>query len=40
MRIDDPNMNDSLTLGLRRLNSLAKILKKRRIDNGYACTVK
>ncbi len=33
-RIDDKSMNDSLTLGLRRLNKLAKILKKKRIDNG------
>ncbi|XP_048454363.1 exosome complex exonuclease RRP44 [Rhincodon typus] len=34
MRIDDESMNDEVTLGLRRLNKLAKILKKRRIDNG------
>ncbi|XP_072884204.1 exosome complex exonuclease RRP44 [Hemitrygon akajei] len=34
MRIDDANMNDEVTKGLRRLNKLAKILKKKRIDNG------
>ncbi|KAM4797362.1 exosome complex exonuclease RRP44 [Rhinophrynus dorsalis] len=34
MRIDSPDMNDEVTKGLRRLNKLAKILKKRRIDNG------
>ncbi len=34
MRIDDPSQNDGVTQGLRRLNSLAKILKRRRIDNG------
>ncbi|KAM4701510.1 exosome complex exonuclease RRP44 [Discoglossus pictus] len=34
MRIDSPSMNDEITLSLRLLNKLAKILKKRRIDNG------
>ncbi|XP_067890391.1 exosome complex exonuclease RRP44 [Heterodontus francisci] len=34
MRIDDGSMNDEITLGLRRLNKLAKVLKKKRIDNG------
>ncbi|XP_072114895.1 exosome complex exonuclease RRP44 [Mobula birostris] len=34
MRIDDENMSDEVTKGLRRLNKLAKILKKKRIDNG------
>ncbi|XP_078402118.1 exosome complex exonuclease RRP44 [Cetorhinus maximus] len=34
MRIDDENMNDEVTLGLRGLNKLAKILKRKRIDNG------
>ncbi|XP_077200108.1 exosome complex exonuclease RRP44 [Paroedura picta] len=34
MKIDSPNMNDDITKSLRGLNSLAKILKKRRIDNG------
>ncbi|XP_067842648.1 exosome complex exonuclease RRP44 [Heptranchias perlo] len=34
MRIDDDSMNDEITMGLRRLNKLAKILKKKRIDNG------
>lgn len=35
LRIDDPNMNDSVTKALRLLNHLAKKLKKTRIDNGY-----
>ena len=34
MRIDDPNQNDNVTVGLRGLNHLAKILKKKRIDAG------
>ncbi|XP_041055302.1 exosome complex exonuclease RRP44 [Carcharodon carcharias] len=34
MRIDDENMNDEVTLGLRSLNKLAKILKRKRIDIG------
>lgn len=34
MRIDDENMIDEVTKGLRRLNKLAKILKKQRIDKG------
>ncbi|XP_028655451.2 exosome complex exonuclease RRP44 [Erpetoichthys calabaricus] len=34
MRIDDSSMNDEITLSLRGLNRLAKILKKRRIENG------
>jgi len=34
MRIDDQSMNDDVTLGLRRLNDLAKILKQRRQQNG------
>ncbi|XP_064610549.1 exosome complex exonuclease RRP44-like [Liolophura sinensis] len=34
MRIDDKDMNDDITLGLRGLNRLAKILKQKRIDNG------
>ncbi|XP_059142124.1 exosome complex exonuclease RRP44-like [Physella acuta] len=34
MKIDDPNASDSLTLSLRGLNRLAKILKKKRLDNG------
>ena len=33
-RIDDPNMQDALTLGLRDLNNIAKKLKARRIDEG------
>ncbi|XP_067651291.1 exosome complex exonuclease RRP44-like [Haliotis asinina] len=34
MKIDDPTLTDELTVSLRGLNRLAKILKKRRIDNG------
>ncbi|KAK7901150.1 hypothetical protein WMY93_017919 [Mugilogobius chulae] len=34
MRIDDTTMNDDITKSLRGLNKLAKILKRRRIDNG------
>ena len=34
MRIDDKNQNDELTLGLRRLNSVAKLLKAERIRQG------
>ena len=34
MLIDDPTKNDTLTLGLRQLNNLAKVLKARRIQNG------
>ncbi|KAK2526992.1 Dis3 [Columba guinea] len=34
MRIDSATMNDDITISLRGLNKLAKILKKRRIDNG------
>ncbi|KAL8570447.1 exosome catalytic subunit dis3 [Nucella lapillus] len=34
MKIDDPTLNDSLTVSLRNLNKLAKVLKKRRIDAG------
>lgn len=34
MKIDDKNSNDDLTLGLRRLNKIAKILKAERIRNG------
>jgi exosome complex exonuclease DIS3/RRP44 len=32
--IDDKNKNDPLTLGLRGLNRLAKVLKQKRIENG------
>jgi len=35
MRIDDSSMNDDVTVGLRRLNELAKILKQRRQQNGF-----
>ncbi|NXU58083.1 RRP44 exonuclease, partial [Turnix velox] len=34
MRIDSAAMNDEITTSLRGLNKLAKILKKKRIDNG------
>ena len=34
MRIDDATDNTDLTVGIRTLNSLAKILKKRRIQDG------
>ncbi|KAL5022343.1 hypothetical protein ScPMuIL_001498 [Solemya velum] len=34
MRIDDTKQNDPITVGLRGLNRLAKILKQKRIDNG------
>lgn len=34
MRIDNANLTDSVTDGLRSLNRLAKVLKKCRIDNG------
>lgn len=34
MRIDSATMNDAITTSLRGLNRLAKILKKKRIDNG------
>ncbi|XP_036396599.1 exosome complex exonuclease RRP44 [Megalops cyprinoides] len=34
MRIDDTSMNDDITKSLRGLNKLAKILKKKRIENG------
>lgn len=32
--IDDPNLHDDIAISLRHLNRLAKILKKRRMDNG------
>lgn len=35
MRIDSAAMNDDITISLRGLNKLAKILKKRRIEKGY-----
>ncbi|KAK3086411.1 hypothetical protein FSP39_018074 [Pinctada imbricata] len=34
MRIDDVKMKDAITRSLRNLNKIAKILKRRRIDNG------
>ena len=34
MLIDDPSKTDNLTIGLRELNKLAKILKANRIKNG------
>jgi len=35
MKIDDAGMNDEVTIGLRQLNNLAKILKRRRQENGF-----
>lgn len=37
MRIDDPGQEDNVTKSLRSLNKLAKILKQRRIENGWVC---
>ncbi|GLV32990.1 Dis3 [Carabus blaptoides fortunei] len=34
LKIDDKSSNDALAVSLRNLNKLAKILKRRRIDNG------
>ena len=34
MRIDDPKQTDPITCSLRRLNELAKLLKRRRTENG------
>ncbi|KAF8782291.1 Exosome complex exonuclease RRP44 like protein [Argiope bruennichi] len=34
LRIDDKSLNDEITISLRFLNKLAKLLKKKRIDNG------
>ena len=34
MRIDDKSLDDALTLSLRNLNRLAKILKQKRVDSG------
>lgn len=34
MKIDDPIQNDDLAVSLRQLNALAKILKRKRIENG------
>ena len=34
LRIDNRNMNDEVTLGLRGLNEMAKILRRKRIENG------
>jgi len=38
IKIDDLTQHDCLAKSLRGLNSLAKILKKRRIDNGCVRT--
>ena len=35
MRIDDPSLNDDVTKSLRMLNDLAKILKRKRKENGF-----
>ncbi len=34
MKIDDKNLNDDLTQGLRRLNTIAKIMRAKRIQSG------
>lgn len=34
IRIDDKNQNDDVAKSLRRLNKLAKLLNKRRMENG------
>lgn len=34
LRIDDSTQNDSIAKSLRGLNNLAKILKRKRIENG------
>ncbi|XP_076167860.1 exosome complex exonuclease RRP44-like protein Dis3 [Ptiloglossa arizonensis] len=34
LKIDDPTQKDSIAKSLRKLNSLAKILKKKRLENG------
>lgn len=34
LRIDDPTQTDDIARSLRGLNSLAKLLKRRRIENG------
>jgi exosome complex exonuclease DIS3/RRP44 len=39
IKIDDSTQHDSLAKCLRGLNSLAKILKKRRIENGFVITI-
>ncbi|KRY83969.1 Exosome complex exonuclease RRP44 [Trichinella pseudospiralis] len=33
-RLDDPNLNDAVTVTLRNLNNLSKLLKKRRLERG------
>jgi exosome complex exonuclease DIS3/RRP44 len=33
-RMDNKDLNDEVTLDIRRLNSLARVLRKRRMDNG------
>jgi exosome complex exonuclease DIS3/RRP44 len=35
MKIDDLTLQDNISKSLRALNSLAKMLKKRRIETGY-----
>ena len=35
MRIDDPMQQDDVAISLRGLNKLAKVLKQKRIDQGY-----
>lgn len=38
--IDDASQNNAIAQSLRNLNKLAKILKKRRMDNGYEKRIK
>nr|CAD7598117.1 unnamed protein product [Timema genevievae] len=40
LKIDDARQEDELSKSLRSLNSLAKILKRRRIDNGQSMAVR
>lgn len=39
LKIDDATQHDTIAISLRGLNKLAKKLKKKRIENGYACAV-
>lgn len=36
LKIDDVTQRDAIAMSLRGLNQLAKKLKKKRLDNGYA----
>jgi len=39
LKIDDATQQDAIATSLRKLNQLAKKLKKRRLENGYVCFV-